>query len=112
MPCPLPGDLPNLGIELRFPALQADCSPSEPPRRVFRKSSAPSVRASSGAGQVLGFVCLVGWFVGFFFFFFWLYWVFIAVCQLSQVVSSWGYSLAVVHELLIAVHSLGAEHRL
>ena len=30
--CPLsPGDLPNLGIEPRFPALQADSLPAEPP---------------------------------------------------------------------------------
>ena len=55
------------------------------------------------------FVGLVGSLVSFFFFF-WLYWVFIAVCQLSQVVSSWGYSLAVVHGLLTAVASLLAEH--
>ena len=31
MPCPLPGDLPNPGIEPRSPALQADSLPSEPP---------------------------------------------------------------------------------
>ena len=30
MPCPPPGDLPNLGIEPRSPALQADALPSEP----------------------------------------------------------------------------------
>ena len=28
---PSPGDLPNPGIEPRFPALQADCLPAEPP---------------------------------------------------------------------------------
>jgi len=28
---PSPGDLPNLGIELRSPALQADSLPAEPP---------------------------------------------------------------------------------
>ena len=28
--CPLPGDLPNLGIEPRSPALQADFLPAEP----------------------------------------------------------------------------------
>ena len=32
-PCPPPGDLPNPGIKLRSPALQADSLPSEPPRR-------------------------------------------------------------------------------
>ena len=31
LPCPLPGDLPNPGIELRPPALQADSLTSEPP---------------------------------------------------------------------------------
>ena len=30
---PSPGDLPNLGIELRSPALQADSLPAEPPGR-------------------------------------------------------------------------------
>ena len=31
LPCPLPRDLPNPGIEPRYPALQADSLPSEPP---------------------------------------------------------------------------------
>ena len=31
LPFPSPGDLPNPGIESRSPALQADCSPAEPP---------------------------------------------------------------------------------
>ena len=31
LPCPPPGDLPNPGIELRFPPLQADSLPSESP---------------------------------------------------------------------------------
>ena len=31
LPWPSPGDLPNPGIELRSPALQADSLPSEPP---------------------------------------------------------------------------------
>ena len=30
LPCPPPGDLPNLGIEHRSPALQADSLLSEP----------------------------------------------------------------------------------
>ena len=29
--CPPPGDLPNPGIELRFPTLQANSFPPEPP---------------------------------------------------------------------------------
>ena len=33
LPCPLPGDLPNLGIEPGSPALQADSLLSEPPRK-------------------------------------------------------------------------------
>ena len=33
MPCPSPGGLPNPGIELRSPSLQADSLPSEPPRK-------------------------------------------------------------------------------
>ena len=31
MPCPPPGDLPNPGIKPRYPALQVDSLPSEPP---------------------------------------------------------------------------------
>ena len=31
LPCPLPGDLPDPGIEARSPTLQADALPSEPP---------------------------------------------------------------------------------
>ena len=31
LPCPSPGDLPNWGTEPRFPTLQADSLPSEPP---------------------------------------------------------------------------------
>ena len=31
MPCSPPGDLPNLGIKPRSPALQVDSLPSEPP---------------------------------------------------------------------------------
>ena len=33
LPFPSPGDLPDPGIELGFPALQADSLPSEPPRK-------------------------------------------------------------------------------
>ena len=31
LPCPPPVDFPNLGIKPRFPELQADSLPSEPP---------------------------------------------------------------------------------
>ena len=33
LPCPPPGDLSNLGIKARSPALQADSLPSEPPAK-------------------------------------------------------------------------------
>lgn len=41
--------------------------------------------------------------------YFWPHWVFIAVCGLSLVLVSEGYSLVVFHWLLIAVPSLVAE---
>ena len=34
LPFPSPGDLPNPGIEPRFPALQTDALPSEPPGKL------------------------------------------------------------------------------
>ena len=33
LPIPSPGDLPDPGIELRYPALQADSLLSEPPKK-------------------------------------------------------------------------------
>ena len=33
LPCPPPGDLPNLWVEPRSPALQVDSLPSEPPEK-------------------------------------------------------------------------------
>ena len=41
LPFPSPGNLPNPGIELRSPALQADSSPSEPPRKPPYKDELP-----------------------------------------------------------------------
>ena len=35
LPFPFPGDLPNLGIEPKSPALQVDALPSEPPGEVI-----------------------------------------------------------------------------
>ena len=35
LPFPSPGDLPNLGIKLESPALQADSIPSEPPGKPY-----------------------------------------------------------------------------
>ena len=34
LPFPYPGDLPNTGIEPRYPTLQGDSLPSEPPRKL------------------------------------------------------------------------------
>ena len=45
LPFPSPGDLPDLGIELRSPALQADTLPSEPPGKPFEEGK-------NGSGQV------------------------------------------------------------
>ena len=39
LPFPSPGDLPDPGIELRSPALQADALPSEPPGKPSEKNS-------------------------------------------------------------------------
>ena len=36
LPCPSPGDLPDLGIEPGSPTLQADSLPSEPPGKRLR----------------------------------------------------------------------------
>ena len=46
------------------------------------------------------------------FFFLWLCWVFVTTCGLPLVVTSGGYSLAVVRGLLIGGVSLVAEHGL
>ena len=58
---------------------------------------------------------LLGSFLSFYFFsidYFWLPWVFVAMCGLSLVVDSGGYSLVVVHGLHIVVASLVVEHGL
>ena len=46
---PLPGCLPNPGIELKFPELQADCLPSEPPGKP--RDSSLNVRVSLGGWE-------------------------------------------------------------
>ena len=46
LPCPPPGDLPNPGMEPRFPTLRADSLPSEPPgepKLMYRFSSVQSL---------------------------------------------------------------------
>ena len=51
------------------------------------------------------------WFF-FIYLYFWLHWVFVAACVLSLVAASRGYSLVVIHRLLVVVASLVAEKRL
>jgi len=45
LPFPSPGDLPNLWIEPRFPALQTDALPSEPLATVERLCVLVSIKA-------------------------------------------------------------------
>ena len=54
----------------------------------------------------------VFFFFNYLFVYFTLCWAFIAVCGLSRAVASRGCSLAVEDELLTAMASLVAEHRL
>ena len=54
---------------------------------------------------------LVSYFLKIYFIiYFWLYWVFAAVCELSPITASRGYSLLVVCRLLTTLASLVAEH--
>ena len=46
--CPPTGDLPNPGIEPRFPALQADSLPSEPPEKPKNHYGPGSAKLSTG----------------------------------------------------------------
>ena len=48
----------------------------------------------------------------FIYFYFWLHWVFVAMCKLSRVAASRGYSLAVVCGFLTEEASLAVEHGL
>ena len=49
MPLPSPGDLPNPGIELGSPALQADALPSEPPGNLMQ--NVDSIEKSPDSGK-------------------------------------------------------------
>ena len=55
LPFPSPGDLSDLGIEPRSPALQADALPSEPPRKSLYICIYISVQVSSVAELNLNF---------------------------------------------------------
>ena len=53
---PSPGDLPNTGIELGSPTLQADALPSEPPGKPLTKEAKvyngeKTISSTSGAGK-------------------------------------------------------------
>ena len=52
LPFPSPGDLPDPGIELGSPALQADSLPSEPPRN-------PKLRLNLEGYSVTGFLLII-----------------------------------------------------
>ena len=56
LPCSTPGDLPNLGIEPRSPALQVDSLPSEPPE----KPKNTGVGSLSLPRNQTGFSCIAG----------------------------------------------------
>ena len=50
LPCPSPGVLPNPGVELKSPALQADSLPSEPPEKL--PTTMGISQTSSGQGTL------------------------------------------------------------
>ena len=65
VPLPSPGDLPDPGIELGSPALQADALPSEPPgiaqidkRQLIRASRLASQRCCLGVSELWQVVVL------------------------------------------------------
>ena len=51
--CLLQGNLPNLGIEPRFPALQADSLPAEPPGKPINKIKNQTAQVKATEGSVL-----------------------------------------------------------
>ena len=57
------------------------------------------------------FILFFFFFLKYIYFWFWLCWVFMAMCRLSLVAASRGYSLVAVSGRLTAVASPGAEHR-
>ena len=63
-------------------------------------SKVPSTLSPKSFPLIILFIC------------FWLHWVFTAVCLLSLVAASGGYSLVVVLKLLTVVTSLAMEHGL
>ena len=62
LPCPPPGNLPNLGIQPRSPALQADSLPSKPPGKPRNSGvvAYPFSRGSSWLRNRTGVSCLAG----------------------------------------------------
>ena len=64
LPCPPSGDLPKPGIKPRFPALQADSLPAEPPRKPMNIGvhSLSLPRGSSWPRNQTGVSCTVGGF--------------------------------------------------
>ena len=124
-PFPSPGELPNLGIEPRSPALQADSLPAEPqgkPKNTgvgnlsLLQQIFPTQKSNQGLlhyRQILYQLSYQGSpFVKVIVHLFWLHWVSVVAHRLSLLVESRGYSLVAVCWLPIVVASLGAEHEL
>ena len=59
LPCPPPGDLPNLGIKPRSPTLQVDSLPSEPPGKLIN-TGVGSLSVSSWLRNWTGVSCIAG----------------------------------------------------
>ena len=62
LPCPPPGDLPNLGIEPRSPAVQLDSLPSEPQGspEILQWVAYPFSRGSFQPKNRIGVSCIAG----------------------------------------------------
>ena len=55
LPFPFPGDLPDLGIEPRSPALQADSLPAEPPGKNWQPTPVFLPGESHGQRSLVGY---------------------------------------------------------
>ena len=124
-PFPSPGELPNLGIEPRSPALQADSLPAEPQGKpkntgVGNLSLLQQIFTTQKSNQGLLHYRQILYqlsyqgspFVKVIVHLFWLHWVSVVAHTLSLLVESRGYSLVAVCWLPIVVAALGAEHEL
>ena len=72
----------------------------------------PREAGEGGGGESHSLGSFLTFFPSFLVSYFWLSYVFVATNRLFSRCSEWGYFLAVVCALLVAVASLGAEHSL